>query len=120
MSASPKPASSGGSAAVAEFSRQQAAGSKQQSRNVFTACCLLPAACFSLPILAFPHVPDALAGDRQRVRRVVEHFDRHPAAIFAFFESLEDRLEVDLAEARPTFVGVVGVEVAGEGGVAVD
>ena len=34
-------------------------------------------------VFALPHVADALAGDRLRVRRVVENLDRHPAGIAA-------------------------------------
>src|SRR5437867_3072874 len=48
--------------------------------------------------LALPHVAEAFAGNCFRVGRVVEDLDRHPAAIRAVEEGLEDRHEVDGTE----------------------
>src|SRR3954466_6064170 len=70
--------------------------------------------------LALAHVADTLARDRFRIGRVVEDLDRHPAAVRTVNEGLEDRYEVDRAEAGAALVGVVGVEVAGACGVAAD
>ena len=60
---------------------------------------------------ALLHVFDALAGQGFDAGRVVEDFDRDPAAVVDFGERLEDGHEVEIAHAGAAEVGVVGVEV---------
>jgi hypothetical protein len=57
------------------------------------------------------HELDAFPGEPFGAGSVVEHLDAHPTGIADLRESKENRHEVDVAEARPLEIHVVGVEV---------
>ena len=57
------------------------------------------------------HVLDALPCQSFNARRVVEDFDGYPAVVADFIQRPQDRHEVELAEARPLAIGIVGVKM---------
>src|SRR5690349_24900737 len=83
MSASPNPASSGGSAAKQGFTTKAQRAQRKPRNEYLDMGPLRVVFVFFVPswlcFFTLAHVPDALAGNRLGVGGVVEHLDRHPA-----------------------------------------
>ena len=61
----------------------------------FPLCGEIPPKNNLLPLRTFSHIPNALTSNRFWIGGAVEDFHRDPTGVVHFFESLEDRFEID-------------------------
>src|SRR5438105_5031571 len=110
MSTSPNPTRSS-----AEKLTTESQGTQSEDRSkrttAFIVFSVFSVTLWLAALRTIAHVLDALAGDRLRVRTVVEDLDGNPTRVPALFQRGEDRPEVDLAKAGAAAIGVVGVEM---------